>query len=101
MDSQPKTARMPINQPLEERLAQHPELRTKIESLLLVIENAKGDLNRADDAEQAVLEEIRGIGQTALGEWAQSTQEAAQKSFLQDHPKAHRSRKKNSTGTVD
>jgi hypothetical protein len=101
MEAWLKPPRTTSKQPLEERLAQHPELRTKIESLLSVVENAKGDLRRADEAEQAVIEEIRGIGQAALGEWAEKAQEAARASFLQAHPKAHRSRKKNSTGIVD
>ena len=88
-------------QTLEERFAQHPELRTKIESLLSVVENAYGELNQADDAEQAVIEEMRGIGQAALEDWSEQTHEAAKKRFIKAHPKAHRSRKKNSTGTVD
>ncbi len=88
------------NQTLD-RLAQHPELRTKIESLLSVVENAEGGLSQADQAEQAVIEEIRGIGQSALAGWAEKTHAAARASFIEAHPKAHRSRKKNSTGTVD
>lgn len=100
MKSQSKTPRAD-KQTLEERLAQHPALRTKIESLLSVVENASGDLIQADDAEQAVIEEIRSIGQASLEDWAEQTHEAARLRFIQAHPKAHRSRKKNSTGTVD
>ncbi|MGB7087624.1 MAG: hypothetical protein WBD47_18840 [Phormidesmis sp.] len=51
---------------LEERLARHPELKSKIESLLSVVENAEGDVNRADEAERQVIEEIRLLGQAAL-----------------------------------
>ncbi len=89
------------NQTLEDRLAQHPELRTKIESLLSVVENAEGDLSQADEAEQAVIEEIRVLGQAALGGWAEQSHGAARERFIQGHPQAHRSGKKNSIGTVD
>jgi len=34
-----------ISESPEERLNRHPELKTKIESLLSVVENAEGDLN--------------------------------------------------------
>jgi hypothetical protein len=50
----------------EQRLNAHPELRAKFEVLLSVVENAQGDLIRADAAEQRVIEEIRQLGQVAL-----------------------------------
>jgi len=86
---------------LEERLAAHPELRTKIESLLSVVENAEGDVNRADEAERQVIEEIRSLGQAALQGWAERAHQTTQESFIETHPQAHRSRQKNSTGIVD
>lgn len=86
---------------LEERLAQHPALKTKIESLVSVVENTAGDLTQADEAEQAVIEEIRVLGQAALAGWAEQSHGAARERFIQGHPQAHRSGKKNSIGTVD
>ena len=35
------------------RLQAHPELRNRIESLILVVENAAGDLKEADAAEMS------------------------------------------------
>lgn len=87
-------------QSLEERLAQHPELKPKIESLLSVVENAGGELTRAEEAEQKVIEEVRLLGRAALAEWADKSHEAARDRFIQENDKAHRSRKKSSTGTV-
>lgn len=101
MPSQSTSSRSGCKKTLEERLAQHPELKTKIESLLLVVENASGDLIQADDAEQAVIAEIRALGQASLEAWAEESQAAARDSFIQSHPQAHRSGKKNSTGIVD
>ncbi len=60
----------PGSKSLEERLNRQPELRTKIESLLSVVENAEGDLVKANEAEQRVIEEIRQLGQVALQGWA-------------------------------
>ena len=85
---------------LEERLNRHLELKAKIESLLSVVENAEGDLSKANEAEQRVIEEIRQLGQAALQGWATRQNQAQSDSFVKNHPKAHRSRKKNSTGIV-
>lgn len=100
MSAQSKTSSSG-EQTLEARLAQHPELKAKIESLLSVVENAEGTLTQANVAEEQVIKEIRAMGQAALGSWAEKAQESASARFIQEQPKAHRSRKKNSIGTVD
>jgi hypothetical protein len=76
----------PSQQPesFENRLNAHPELRAKFEDLLSVVENAQGDLIRADAAEQRVIEEIRHLGQTALQEWATRQQQQQSEAFNPD-----------------
>jgi hypothetical protein len=90
----------PVTKSLEERLNRHPELKTKIESLLSVVENAEGDLLKANEAEQRMIEEIRQLGQVALQGWATRQNQEQTERFIQDHPQAQRTRKKRSTGTV-
>ena len=85
---------------LEERLNRHPELKAKIETLLSVVENAEGDLDKANEAEQRVIEEIRQLGQAALQGWATRQNRAQSNRFVKDNPKAHRTGQKNFTGTV-
>ena len=85
---------------LEERLNRHPELKAKIETLLSVVENAEGDLIKANEVDLRVIEEIRQLGQAALQGWATRQNQAQSEQFIQGHPQAHRTRKKNSTGTV-
>lgn len=89
-----------VAESLESRLNHHPELKAKIEALLLVVENAEGDLVKANEAEQRVIEEIRQLGQAALQGWANRQNQAQSEQFIKDYPNAHRTRKKNSTGTV-
>ena len=84
----------------EERLNRHPELKAKIEALLSVVENAEGDIVKANEAEQRVIEEIRQLGQAALQGWATGQHQAQNDRFIKDHDKAQRTGKKNSTGTV-
>lgn len=85
---------------LEERLNRHPELKAKIESLLSVVENAEGDLVKANAAEQRVIEEIRQLGQAALQGWATRQNQAQHDEFVNTHAQAQRSRKNTSTGTL-
>jgi hypothetical protein len=86
---------------LEERLQAHPELKARIEALLSVVENAQGEVTRADAAEERVIAEMQQLGQAALQEWASREQAAQSESYRQGHPTAHRSGKKSSTGTAD
>ena len=54
-----------------ERLNRHPQMRTRVESLLAVVEDAAGDCERADAAERRVIEELRQMGNEALTAWAE------------------------------
>jgi hypothetical protein len=99
----------------EQRLNAHPELRAKFEVLLSVVENAQGNLIRADAAEQRVIEEIRQLGQVALQDWATRQEQQQSEAFSQENPGANRGGaegvrgkippahflKKNSIGIVD
>ena len=64
---------------LEERLREFPELRARFEEMLRVVENAAGDIVKADEAEQRVIEELRELGRTALQGWAERKQRRVQK----------------------
>jgi hypothetical protein len=87
-------------QRLEERLNHHPELKARIETLLSVVENAEGNLVKANEAEQRVVEEIQKLGQAALQGWASRQNQVQSDDLVQANPQAQRTRKKTSTGTV-
>ena len=56
---------------LLERLNRHPHLRTRMESLLAVVEDAAGDCAKADAAERRVIDELRQMGNDVLTAWAE------------------------------
>lgn len=60
---------------LNERLNRHPELRDKVEELLDIVDNKSGYANHADDAEDLICAELRGMGQRALQDWAERKHE--------------------------
>lgn len=51
------------------RLQDNPELLTRVESLLNIVEDAADDLKKAADAEMRVIEELRKMGNEALSSW--------------------------------
>ena len=79
------------------RLNSHPLLRRRVESLLEVVEDASGDLEKADAAERRVIEELRQMGNEALTVWAQNgvTRCAVE---APPEPESRSGGKKNSTG---
>jgi hypothetical protein len=80
---------------LDERLAEHPQLREQVLQLLEVAES--NQIVRASDAEEAVIEGVRGLGHEVLQEWA-CHQEQTQTEALQNDDSIRPHQKKTSTG---
>jgi hypothetical protein len=59
---------------LEEWLQAHPELMQRIEALRDIVEDTACKVDKADDAEQAVIDELRLLGNDVLHDWAQCKQ---------------------------
>lgn len=81
------------------RLNGHPELRRRVESMLLVVGDGMGNLQEADAAELQLIEQMRRTGQESLQAWAdgqviKASESAAQRSHT------WREGKKNSSGTA-
>jgi len=57
----------------EERLKEYPELKAKIETMLSIIENSGGDVEKAAEAERRIIEEMRQMGSEVLHGWARDS----------------------------
>ena len=79
------------------RLNKHPHLKARMEALLDVAENVSGEFEKADDAEFALVEGIRKIGQDLLQDWAMA-QNAAKEAQASKDRTLKRHLKKNFTG---
>jgi len=62
---------------IEERLNKHPDLKKRIDELLKIVEDAEGDIQKANEAEQMVIEELRKMGNEALHSWARTREKRA------------------------
>ena len=85
-------------QSVEARLKAYPELRAKIETMLHIIENADGDVEKAAVAEQRVIDAVRHLGNDILHRWAHRQHEKQEAAF-NAMPGVNRKEKKRSTGT--
>jgi len=85
---------------LEKRLEEYPELKAKIETLLAIIENAGGDVEKAAEAERRIIEELRQMGHEVLQGWARRQQQKKEEEY-NAKPGVNRKEKKSSTGTPD
>lgn len=78
-------------------LNRHPHLKSRMQALIQVVEDADGDLRLADAAERRVIEEIRRLGQEALEAWA-GRQVEKSGAALEQAAAVRRGGKKNSVG---
>ena len=84
---------------LLEHLNKHPELRSRVESMLLVVADEKGELQEADAAEMQLIEQMRRMGQESLQAWASGQAVKAAAGVGQENG-VRRAGKKNSSGTA-
>jgi len=84
---------------LEERLEAHPGMKERIERMLSVMENSSGNIEKANEAERQIFEELRQMGQSALIGWGER-QHAKKVKELEAGGGVSRKEKKTSTGTV-
>src|SRR2546429_1700357 len=79
--SEMENSSVPSKATLEERLKEYPELKAKIETLLGIIENAGGDIEKAAEAERRIIEELGQMGNEALHGWARRQQEKKEQEY--------------------
>jgi hypothetical protein len=84
------------------QLEKHPKLLERIQKLLLVVDgddNDNHDIKLADDAEDAVVDNLREFGKELLTEWGQQQEKRVCNNFKQVNPELKSHSKKNSNGT--
>ncbi len=83
---------------LEGRLEAYPKLKNRIGALLAIVEDSGSDLEKADDAEQRVIEELRQMGNDVLRDWALSMESKKNNELCTNNNKVTHHDKKKSIG---
>lgn len=84
---------------IDERLRDNPILRARIESIIAIAENEDGAIEKADDAEQRAIDELRKLGNELLHAWAERQQQRKSQEQHHGETSVRGHGKKNSTGT--
>jgi hypothetical protein len=84
---------------IDNRLQSHSHLRQRFEALLDIVEAPSGQVDKADDAEQRVTEELRRLGNDVLHDWAHGKEIQKAEELRSTAPKTIPDGKKNSLGT--
>lgn len=79
---------------LEQKLKRHPGLESHFEAFVTIVENQDGSLEKADDAEGAILQEVRKLSRHSLTEWAQQQADRKAAEMPQLNPAASKDKKK-------
>jgi len=53
------------------RIEKQPALLKRFEQLLCIVEDSAGDIQKADEAERRVIDELRDMGNEALTAWSE------------------------------
>lgn len=75
-----------------DRLKNHPEILESIKELLDITEGVKG-IEIADEAEFALIPEVRGLGKKCIQDWAKHQVKEKDSSARKDHLKQHSKKK--------
>ena len=81
-----------------ERLKKYPYLKSRIEAVLDIVES-KGGIDRADEAEELLIEEMRHLGKEALKDWAVGKEKEKALELNEKEEGVYVHSKKNSGGT--
>lgn len=87
VDLKPAEARM------VEQLRQHPVMMERVQSILEITSNTTGPLKTADEVEELLVQEMRQLGNSSMGQWARHAEERVSKELSEQDPTV-RSRKK-------
>jgi len=79
---------------LIEGLREHPQLMERFQGILKIAANAEGPIKSADEVEGLLIEEMRRLGNTTMGDWAASAEKRLGEQFQQKEASARVRKKK-------
>ncbi|KEQ11560.1 hypothetical protein GZ77_15845 [Endozoicomonas montiporae] len=88
---------MSTSKTLAEKLAAHPELENRVSELINLVEAESGYLDRADEAEEAVIENLKELGNELLTDWGSCKEKQRFDEAHALHPES-KAKKKTFTG---
>ena len=79
---------------IDERLEEHPHLRSRFEAILDIAEGKDQDRDTADEVEERTIVEVRKLGQEVMQDWASNKSTNTVAHHKEKHPQAKPHKKK-------
>ena len=79
---------------LEDRLNKYPYLKSRFEKILDIVQDRSCSVDKADEAEELLIEEMRQLGREALHDWAVGKEVEKVEELLDDRGSIKRQGKK-------
>jgi len=86
-------------QNIVDRLQGHPDLLKRFDSLLNIVEASSGNVDKASEAEQLVIDELRHLGNELIHDWAICKEKQKTDELVDNKGKIERNGKKKLNGT--
>lgn len=78
---------------LIDRLRRQPKIMERVQKILQIAQ-AEGSLKTADEIEESLIQELRGLGNSTMNEWAAQAHERVSQQLQTEHPDALKRKKK-------
>jgi hypothetical protein len=78
---------------LIEQLRRQPKILDRVQKILQIAQ-AEGSLKTADEIEELLIQELRGLGNSTMNEWVAQAHEGVSKEVQSEHPRALKRKKK-------
>ena len=78
---------------LVERMRRHPQMQERFEVILNLAEGREGEVGTADEVEEALIEEVRRLGNTTMREWATGARDKLEADLRGREAGVHRGKK--------
>jgi hypothetical protein len=82
-------------QSIVDRLQGHPDLLKRINAILNIVEASSGNVDKASEAEQLVIDQLRHLGSEIIHDWALCKEKQKSEEVLASKDKIERNGKKN------
>jgi hypothetical protein len=68
------------------QLRAHPEMMARVQTIMQIARNEDGPLKTADEVEELLVQEMRQLGNTTMGQWAIQAEERVSRELKSQDP---------------
>ena len=75
------------------KLRKRPDLQERFASIMEICDGEEGEMKKADEVEALLIEEVRKLGNTGMGQWAKEAEARSAMEYRKKHPGSYSGKK--------